>query len=113
MTQAPAQDRVIPLPSGAALRPLVLPARADAGAPGAFRDYAETRNRCLAEASGRDDDDFTPDELLPLLTSDEHTHRRQWRITAADETVGVALLNVLHDSGGTTAVSCRRGIQPG
>lgn len=105
MIQAPAQDRVIPLPSGAALRPLVLPARADAGAPGAFRDYAETRNRCLAEASGRADDDFTPDELLPLLTSDEHTHRRQWRITAADETVGVALLNVLHDSGGTTAVS--------
>ena len=105
MTGARIDDPIISLPAGATLHPLVLPARADAGAPGPFRDYAEVRNRCLEAASGRDDDSFTPDELLPLLTSDAYTHRRQWRILLGERTIGVAILNLLRDGGGDTAVS--------
>ncbi|MGN8025641.1 N-acetyltransferase family protein [Microbacterium sp. 22242] len=105
MTDAPTNDIVTPLPAGATLHPLVLPARADAGSPGPFRDYAEVRNRCLAEASGRTDDDFTPEELLPLLTSDAYVQRRQWRIARDDRTIGVAFLNVSRDGDGDTAMS--------
>ncbi|KJL17303.1 Acetyltransferase (GNAT) family protein [Microbacterium azadirachtae] len=96
---------VIDLPSGATLHPLVLPARADAGRDGALLAYADVRNRCLEEASGRDDDAFSAEELLPLLTSDSHTTRRQWRILHGERTVGVVVFTVLHDDGGATAVS--------
>lgn len=94
----------VALPAGASLHPLVLPARADAGSSAAFRAYAEVRNRCLEEASGRADDAFSPEELLPLLTSDSHTARRQWRILLDGRTIGVAILNVSDDDR-TTAVS--------
>uniref|UniRef100_UPI003F754805 GNAT family N-acetyltransferase n=1 Tax=Microbacterium azadirachtae TaxID=582680 RepID=UPI003F754805 len=67
--------------------------------------YADVRNRCLEQASGRDDDAFTAEELLPLLTSDSHTTRRQWRILLGERTVGVVVFTVLHDDGGATAVS--------
>ncbi|MFD6698962.1 MULTISPECIES: GNAT family N-acetyltransferase [unclassified Microbacterium] len=105
MIDARTDDPIISLTAGATLRPLVLPARADAGAPGPFRDYAEVRNRVLEEASGRDDDSFTAEELLPLLTSDAYTNRRQWRILIGERTIGVAFLNISRDGGGDTAMS--------
>ncbi|WP_295034432.1 GNAT family N-acetyltransferase [uncultured Microbacterium sp.] len=105
MTDAGTADPIIALTAGTTLHPLVLPARADAGSSPAFRAYAEVRNRCLEEASGRDDDSFTADELLPLLTSDAHTHRRQWRIVRGERTIGVAFLNISRDGAGDTAMS--------
>jgi len=60
-------DVTIPLPSGAALCPLAHPARADAGPSARVLAYAEVRNACLTESTGRDDEHFTADELLPLL----------------------------------------------
>ncbi|MBS1696804.1 MAG: GNAT family N-acetyltransferase [Actinobacteria bacterium] len=95
---------MIALTADATLHPLVLPARADAGAA-EIHSYADVRNRCLAEASGRDDDACTAEELLPLLASDGYTDRRQWRIVLGTRTVGVAVLNVRHDGDGTTATS--------
>ncbi|MFJ4164422.1 GNAT family N-acetyltransferase [Microbacterium sp. NPDC089698] len=103
MTDARNDDPFIALPADASLHPLALPARADAGAPGPFRDYADVRNRTLEAASGRDDDSFTPDELLPLLTPDAYTWRRQWRIVIGERTIGIALLNISRDGSGDTA----------
>ena len=105
MTDAGTADPFIALTAGATLHPLVLPARADAGSSPAFHAYADVRNRCLEEASGRDDDRFTADELLPLLTSDAHMHRRQWRILRGERTIGVAFLNISRDGDGDTAMS--------
>lgn len=105
MTAIRNEEPVIELPAGATLHPLVLPARADAGRDAAFLAYADVRNRCLEEASGRDDDAFTAEELLPLLASDTHTSRRQWRIVLGERTVGVAFFNTSVDDGGATAVS--------
>ena len=105
MIGAQTEGEIVSLTAGATLRPLVLPARADAGSLGPLRHYADVRNRCLEAASGRDDDSFTPDELLPLLTTDAYTHRRQWRILIGERTIGVAFLNISRDGDGDTAVT--------
>lgn len=94
---------MIALTDTATLRPLVLPARADAADADAFREYAEVRNIALQQLTGRDDEHMEPSALLPLLRSDADLDRRQWSIVEHDETVGVAVLNIVADDGGRTA----------
>ncbi|MGW8483959.1 GNAT family N-acetyltransferase [Microbacterium sp. NPDC055903] len=93
----------IPLTDTATLRPLVLPARADAAPSPEVRAYADVRNACLLEISGRDDDVLTAEALLPVLFSDADMDKRQWSIHDADEMIGVAVLNIFADEGGRTA----------
>ena len=93
----------IRLTDAATLHPLVLPARADAAAP-RFLEYAEVRNRSIRDVTGRDDDDMTPLELLPVLRSSADVTKHQWFITVGDETVGVAPLSILGDDDGRTAI---------
>ncbi|WP_309102080.1 GNAT family N-acetyltransferase [Microbacterium sp.] len=92
----------IALRDGATLHPLVLPARADAADAGAFREYADVRNRTIIETTGRDDDARTPGELLPMLRSDADAIRRQWSVRRAGETIGCVALNVPQDDGSRT-----------
>lgn len=57
----------IELTADATLRPLVLPARADAADAEEFRELARVRNTVYRELTGRDEQDLSPDALLPLL----------------------------------------------
>lgn len=93
----------IPLTDTAVLRPLVLPARADAEPTEDIRVYADVRNRAIHDVTGRDDDDMTAESLLPILRSNPNATRRQWSIAVDGETVGVAPLNILHDGDGASA----------
>ncbi|MCS3842409.1 GNAT family N-acetyltransferase [Microbacterium sp. AK031] len=86
------------------LHPLVLPARADAAASPRFLEYADVRNRSIRDVTGRDDDQMTPRELLPVLRSSADTTKLQWAITVDDEMVGVAPLSILGDDEGKTAI---------
>ncbi|HWS51198.1 MAG TPA: GNAT family N-acetyltransferase [Microbacterium sp.] len=92
----------IVLSADATLHPLVLPARADAGDAGEFREYADVRNRTMIETTGRDDDGRTPGELLPMLRSDADAIRRQWSVRRAGETIGCVALNAPQDDGSRT-----------
>jgi|GEM_PF-3596863 len=76
MTDALIDDPIISLPAGATPHPLVLAARADAGAPA---PSARTPKSATAASQRRRDATTTlaPEELLPLLTSDAYTRRRQ------------------------------------
>ncbi|MBO9626909.1 MAG: GNAT family N-acetyltransferase [Microbacterium sp.] len=93
----------VPLTDGAVLRPLVLPARADVGGAADFLDYARVRNEVFFEATGRTDDSFEPEALLPLLHSDRDQTRQQWTIVEHGTVIGVATLNILADSAGRSA----------
>jgi len=95
----------IRLSDTAALHPLVLPARADAAPTETIRAYADVRNRSIRDATGRTDDDVAPESLLPMLRSNPEYTRTQWYVTEGDEIVGVATLNIMADSGGTTAIT--------
>lgn len=87
------------------LYPLVLPARADAAPTAEIRAYADVRNRSIRDLTGRDDDDLTAEALLPILHSDRAFTRRQWYVAAGDEMVGNAVMNIMNDDDGRTAIT--------
>ncbi|QMU98052.1 GNAT family N-acetyltransferase [Microbacterium esteraromaticum] len=93
----------ITLPADATLRPLELPARADAGPSPAVQAYAAVRNELLVETTGRDDDCLTASELLSTLSSTPDRDRRHWAIELDGDTVGRCALDILQDDGGETA----------
>lgn len=92
------------LPHGAVLRPLELPARADAGPTAKMREYAAVRNASIREVTGRDDESRTAEELLPLQRSDEDRTRQQWSIERDDVIIGCVAGGVMHDDDGSTAM---------
>lgn len=94
----------IPLPAGAILRPLELPARADAGPTPKIREYAAVRNASLREQTGRDDHHQTAESLLPMLRSDVDMRRRQWSIEHGERIIGCLAFTILQDDGATTAI---------
>jgi len=98
----------IPLPAGATLHPLELPARADAGPVPAptdlVRRYAEVRNRSLIETTGRDHDTLPAESLLPMLYDNPDRQRRQWYVERDGELIGCCALDILQDDGGATAM---------
>ncbi|WP_336645382.1 GNAT family N-acetyltransferase [Microbacterium sp. USHLN186] len=94
---------IVTLPNGATLRPLELPARADAGPTPLVRRYAEVRNTVIRQVTGRDDDVVPAESLLPLLRSDADVVRRQWYIERGGELIGCAPLNIPQDDGDTIA----------
>ncbi|MGW9626817.1 GNAT family N-acetyltransferase [Microbacterium sp. NPDC055521] len=93
----------VTLPAGATLRPLELPARADAGPSPAVCAYAAVRNEVLIETTGRDDDCLTASELLSTLSSTPDRDRLHWAIELGGDIVGRCALDILHDDGGATA----------
>lgn len=97
-------DLTITLPAGATLRPLELPARADAGPTPGIRDYAEVRNACILESTGRDDDALGAEALLTMLRSTPDRIRRQWAVEIDGRTVGCCALDIMQDDGGETAI---------
>ena len=94
----------IPLPAGATLRPLELPARADAAPSPRLREYAEVRNQCIVEATGRADDALSIEALQPRLFSTPDRVRCQWYIESEGHIVGCCALDILQDDGGQTAM---------
>ncbi|MFD5225319.1 GNAT family N-acetyltransferase [Microbacterium sp. NPDC058342] len=90
--------------AGALLRPLELPARADAGPSPAIRAYAAVRNASILESTGRDDDALSAESLLPSLYSNADRERRQWGIDLDGDLVGCCALDISHDDAGETAV---------
>ncbi|WP_300266927.1 GNAT family N-acetyltransferase [Microbacterium sp.] len=95
----------IRLTDTATLHPLVLPARADAVPTATIRAYADVRNRSVRDVTGRSEEDLSAEALLPLLRSSPELTRTQWYVMVADEMVGVAVLNIMADSSGTTATT--------
>lgn len=95
----------IRLTDTATLHPLVLPARADAAPTDTIRTYADVRNRSIHDVTGRTEDAATAEALLPMLRSNPEVTRTQWYVLDDAEMVGVATLNIMADSGGSTAIS--------
>lgn len=94
----------IALTDAATLRPLVLPARADAAPTALIEEYADVRNRSIMESSGRSDDCLSAAELLPVLYSSRSSEKRQWCIEEAGRMIGCAAADILQDSGGEQAI---------
>src|SRR5690606_7663928 len=92
----------IRLTDTAVLRPLVLPARADAGPTDEVRTYADVRNRAIHNVTGRDDDDMTAESLLPILRSNASATRRQWIIEQAGRAIGCVTYAIPRDGDATT-----------
>lgn len=95
----------IRLTDTATLHPLELPARADAAPTAEIRAYADVRNRSIRDLTGRTDDDMVAESLLPVLRSDPAFTRRHWYIAEAGEMIGNAVLNIMNDDGGRSAVT--------
>lgn len=89
----------IDLTAGASLRPLVLPARADAPDAGEFRELARVRNIIYRELTGRDEQDLSAEALLPLLRSRRERTILVSTVRLEDEVVGRVVLDVPHDEG--------------
>lgn len=89
----------IELTADATLRPLVLPARADAADAEEFRELARVRNTVYRELTGRDELDLSPDALLPLLCSRRERSVLVWTVRRHDEVVGRVVVDVPHDDG--------------
>lgn len=87
-------DTVVPLTAGATLHPLALPARADAGDTEGLHEFADMRNRLYRELRGRNDEDLTARELLPMLRSTPEQKTFTWGVRREGELVGRAGLNV-------------------
>ncbi|WP_341945494.1 GNAT family N-acetyltransferase [Microbacterium sp. LWH11-1.2] len=94
----------IPLTAGATLRPLVLPARADAADAGEFRELARVRNLVYREITGRSEDDLTPEALLPILRSRKERSTFVWAVRIGEEIVGRAVVNIPHEEGSRVAI---------
>ena len=88
----------------ATLHPLVLPARADAAPSDVIRTYADVRNASIIEASGRDDDALSAEELLPVLHSSRASQKRHWYIEASGEMIGCMSVDLLQDADADTAI---------
>lgn len=95
----------IRLTSEATLHPLVLPARADAADADEFRELARVRNLVYREITGRDEQDLTPEALLPLLRSREERSTLVWAVRIADETVGRTVVDIPHENGSRVAIA--------
>lgn len=95
----------IALPADATLRPLELPARADAAPSPLIREYAAVRNQSILETTGRTDDALSAESLQPLLYSSLDRMREQWYIESDGHMIGCVSLNILLDGDGTTAMA--------
>lgn len=95
---------ISPLSNTAVLRPLVLPARADAGPTPLLGTYAEVRNRSILETTGRSDDALSAEELLPVLYSSQASEKRQWYIDDDGVMIGCMAVDILQDDGGRSAI---------
>lgn len=94
----------ITLPAGAVLRPLELPARADAGPTPAIRRYADVRNATIREITGRDDDALSAESLTTALRSTPERIRHPWYVELDGEMVGCCVLDLNQDDAGETAM---------
>lgn len=93
----------ISLPAGAMLRPLELPARADAAPSPLIREYAAARNQSILESTGRDDDALSAEALLPMLFSTPDCERLRWAVLVDDQVIGCCSIDLLRDEDGQTA----------
>lgn len=93
----------IRLTDTAVLRPLELPARVDAEPTQDIRTYADVRNRAIRDVTGRDDDDMTPESLLPILRSNSTASRRQWIVELDGRPIGCATYAIPQDGDALTA----------
>lgn len=95
----------ISLIDGASLRPLVLPARADAADAEEFRDLARVRNRVYRELTGRDEQDLAPGELLPLLRSSPDRTTLVWVVRHDGAVIGRAMVDIPQDQGARSLIA--------
>ncbi|MFT4200784.1 GNAT family N-acetyltransferase [Gordonia sp. (in: high G+C Gram-positive bacteria)] len=93
----------LPLPSGAELRPLDLPADKSVGPSARLREYADVRTATIVETTGRQDAVASADELLPMLYSTSDRVRRQWSVDLDGRIVGCCALDVYRDGEGDSA----------
>lgn len=90
---------------GASLHPLVLPARADAADAGEFRELARVRNAVYREITGRNEQDLTPEALLPILRSRKERTTAVWAVRADGEMVGRVVVDIPHETGSRVAIA--------
>jgi GNAT superfamily N-acetyltransferase len=95
----------ITLTATASLHPLALPARADAPDAGEFRELARIRNLVYREITGRDEQDLTPEALLPLLRTNKARLTQVWAVRAEGELVGRAVVNIPQEEESRLAIA--------
>lgn len=93
------------LTADATLHPLTLPGRADAADAGEFHELARVRNAVYRELTGRDEQDLSPAELLPLLRSRAERTTVVWTVRRAGEVVGRAVVDVPHEAGSRVVIA--------
>ncbi|MFT3799327.1 GNAT family N-acetyltransferase [Microbacterium sp.] len=69
---------------GVEFRPLTIPV----GMSDEFRQFTDVRNRIYREVAGNNDDDLTPEELLPHYQEDPDEIRFVWTVHADGELIG-------------------------
>lgn len=94
----------IPLGAGATLHPLEVPTRADAAGAGGFRELARVRNTIYRQITGRDEQDLTAEQLVPVLRSRPERSTRLWLVRLGDEAVGRAVIDIPHEPGSRVAI---------
>ncbi|QEW03408.1 GNAT family N-acetyltransferase [Microbacterium lushaniae] len=100
-------------PPGLELRPLPLPASADADDAGDFVEMVRVRNLVSTEISGHDDFHLTPHELLPAYAPGPHEHRMLWTVVLDGDIVGRIGVDIPLEEGSRVAywlVELRRAV---
>lgn len=93
----------IRLTENASLHPFTPPAQADGAEGEELRDLAAVRNAFYRAVTGRDDEDLTADELLPVIRSDEDEVHLIWTVRVNGELVGQAMVELPLEQGSRTA----------
>lgn len=88
---------------GVAFDPLTVPAAVDADDAAEFVAFTRLRNTVYREIAGNDDDDVTPEELLPHYLPDPEEIRLVWLITRDGELIGRVGVDIPLEDGSRTA----------
>jgi len=90
-------------PAGLELRPLIIPASADAPDAADFVEMTRVRNIVYGEISGNRDEDLTPSELLPAYATTPDEIRHIWAVVLDGRIVGRAGLDIPLEKGSRVA----------
>lgn len=83
--------------------PLTIPASMDASDADEFREFTRVRNKVYREIAGTDDDDLTPEELLPHYQPSPEEIRYVWVAVVDGEIVGRVSVDLPLEEGSRAA----------
>ncbi|MEZ3161532.1 GNAT family N-acetyltransferase [Microbacterium sp. BWT-B31] len=94
---------MITAPVSVDFKTLTIPESIDAPDAADFLEMVRVRNLVLRQISGRDDHDFTADELLPFYRRDGYEIRHMWIVVQDGEVIGRVGVDVPLEEGSRSA----------